>query len=255
MTLTGTKVKSYWLKPYSPSGSDGSLPSILTMYSAYIPSDKVDELRLQISTPTSQYFKGASGVPGELANFTVPSFPPDFEPDPNSGLSGSGGSGGNSGDTRLKAVIGVCSGVAGIILIILGIWRYKVSRNRRFERAAARQRVFASRRRGYGTLDDGDDGQEIMYERDPSSVLDISPDPIRRRESFYHAADALREHQREIRRSQAYQLPPNYKAIIAAHTTPDGARGQREMTDRNPAPIYDAYRRGVHFDSSPESSS
>jgi len=235
LNISSSEVKGLQMKYYAPPNYNGDPTTLLTLYNAYIPFNMVKDLQSQLSVKTSPYYTASSGIAGTLASITVPSFPINFVPDPNSGPVGPGGGSGGSGSSankRFKAVIAVCSAVAGVILFILAIWRYKVARNRRTRRDQARQRVFA-RHRGYGSLDEG---QDIMHEA-PSvqSVIDVSPHALHRRDSFWHAEDTLREHQRELRRSQVYHVPPYSPPSTAA-----------AATVARTTPVYDQRTR-VHF--------
>jgi hypothetical protein len=147
----------------------------------------------QISTITSQYFTGSQGIPGQLANFTVPGFPLLYTPDPySSSDSGSNPQGNASVSSdmvarykRRDAIIAVCTIVGGIALLVLAWWGYKTYK-RCQDGSHRRLADPLGLDRGYG--------DNVVRERPPS----VGPDGIRRN-SFYFAEDSLRGYRDQVR--------------------------------------------------------
>jgi len=193
--ITSDNVKALWMKPYAPVDYNGDPDSLLTIYNAYIPSGSVDNMAHQIQSVTSAYFTGSTGIPHQLANFTVAGFPVLYVTDPYASSSDGGSDPGNttvSGDAdssnkRKDAIIAVCTIVGGIALIVLGWWLYR-NYKRRQEGAHQRLADPLGLDRGYGATDN------IMRERPPS----VGPDGIRRN-SFYFAEDSLRGYRDHVR--------------------------------------------------------
>lgn len=207
LAITADQVKALWLKPYAPVGYNGDPSSLMTIYNAYIPTGSVDNLSHQIESITSQYFTMSQGVPGQLANFTVPGFPLLYAPDPYSSSSDGGNTGNTSvnadkaaADKRKDAIIAVCTIIGGIALVVLGWWGYKTYK-RRQEGGHRRLRDPLGLDRGYGATDN----VGFTRERPPS----VGPDGIRRN-SFYFAEDSLRgyrDHVRDMEEEQ--QMAPS----------------------------------------------
>jgi len=198
LSVSSDQVKALWLKPYAQVGYNGDPSTLMTLYNAYIPTGSVDDMSHQIVSITSAYFTLSQGVPGQLANFTVPGFPLLYAPDPYSSSTNGGNSGNTSvtsdkaaADKRRDAIIAVCTIIGGIALLVLGWWGYKTYK-RRQEAGHQRLRDPLGLDRGYGATDNAG----IMRERPPS----VGPDGIRRN-SFYFAEDSLRgyrDHARDM---------------------------------------------------------
>jgi len=195
--------------------SAADVDKLRTMWLGYIPKDKVQELASQMRSTTSAFYTGytditALGVASHVnSNFNLLSAN-DGEGDAgNNGGSGTGNVGSSNGaaksDNRQDVIIGVCSALGGLAVLILGYLAY---------RAIQRKREAAHRRLSdppfVGARPDGRD-----FDQDSVGG--------QRRRSFYFAEDSLR----------GFQSPENERGGYD-----DGgyfsSQGQSSMTQRRP---------------------
>ncbi|KZS93656.1 hypothetical protein SISNIDRAFT_410778, partial [Sistotremastrum niveocremeum HHB9708] len=200
--LTADQVKTYALEVYIPANYNGDPSTLLTMFYCYIPTDSVDQLSLELKARNSEFYSASGGIASQLAANVNGNFPVA------SSSSGSS-NGGNSNNTpslsdssvgtlaagtkRRNAIIGVCSAIGGIALLVLGWWIY---RNMKIRRESAHRRLSGAQSdmvpaSGYGAAEFG--------------VREMSVGADGRRNSFYFAEDSLRGFQdpnRELREEE-----------------------------------------------------
>lgn len=180
------QVKTFALQVWEPSTYTGpqDADQLRTVYIGYIPEDQVEILAQQIKALQSPFYTATSGIPASIAQHVDASFAVNAVANPIAPNGSGGGSDGGSGQTtsasgssnaRLDAIIGVCSALGGITLLIIAWLAYRNYKQR----------------------------QELAHRRlsDPPA-LDQSPAPGQnfdrdsvggnRRRSFYFAEDSLR---------------------------------------------------------------
>lgn len=124
---TAADVKTYAMQVQVPMDWDGKDLNVLgTLFLAYIPSNRVEDLASLLRAPNSQFYNQPTDTQKTLANLVVPAF--SLLSVSNSDVTGSGSSGGSnssksssSSKTRTDAIIGVCSAVGGVAALV-GLW-------------------------------------------------------------------------------------------------------------------------------------
>lgn len=153
-----------------------------TLFLVYIPSSSMDDLAVQIKNQESDFYKATTGVPAELAANVDPSYPIDASAAPpavpgssSPDSSDTSSASSSNSNVRRDAIIGVCSALGGIALIILAI---VVVRNLKMRRERAHHRL-------------SDPGVAVAT---PGPDHEFDRDSIggQRRRSFYFAEDSLR---------------------------------------------------------------
>jgi len=122
-----SQVKQLWLMPCQGPSLSGNQSPILTLYNAYIPSDRVGNLSVQIATNGSAFFN-VEGSPGILAKSVAPNFPVVYIPDPYARSEYDSG----QAQDLWNAFIAICGALGVIVLLALGSWWYvRLRRHRR----------------------------------------------------------------------------------------------------------------------------
>lgn len=185
LNITEEQVMQYALEVNKPSSYTGpeDADDLRTVWLGYIPSDLVDELASEIKARTSAFYTGVSGIPQTLASFVDASFALDSVSSTSTTSSGdssssSSSSSGSSSNARIDAIIGVCSALGGIAVLVIGFSLYRSLRRR--QELAHRRLQEPDMSEVYGTR--RVDGQNF----DQDSIGG------QRRRSFYFAEDSLR---------------------------------------------------------------
>ncbi|KAF8334692.1 uncharacterized protein EI90DRAFT_3014945 [Cantharellus anzutake] len=204
--ITADRIKTYALEAYAPAGFTGDPSQLLTLYLVFLPTEDVSTLASYIKQLNSPWYKGSIGIPGQLANLIIPSYPLLSVPPPSPGRDGSGGAGSGGGNGRRNAIIGVCAAFGGLALLILVWWCARAYRR--------------SREHGHIQLDGSTQGEDDLHvvsaggtsprattaarSHSSPSMLQLSPNGIERpvaapvggedgrRRSFFYAEDELR---------------------------------------------------------------
>jgi hypothetical protein len=228
---TADQVKSVWMQPFKPANYNGSLPTLMTIYNAYIPNKCVTTLAKLISSPNSLYFTGQSGVLGQLADFTVPNFPITYSQDPYPLASGAGSGNSHLNSTkklnneRKIIIIAVCSVTGGITILAVVLWLRGIHKTRSAYRESIRRQL-RDRYEGHGAFNNEES------EESPS-IVDVSPMPIGRRDSFYFAEESLRNYSREQRLIAAFQSGTLPFLTTTTEAGPSRLVGQHENPFRD----------------------
>ncbi|EIW81240.1 hypothetical protein CONPUDRAFT_56067, partial [Coniophora puteana RWD-64-598 SS2] len=141
----------------------------------YLPQDQVSTLASLISDEHSEFYTAQSGIAFELAACVDPALAITSISGPKGSNSSSDS---NSSRVRRDAIIGVCSSLGGIALIVLAYIAY---------RAVKRRRELAHRR----LSDPGD----LAGARPDGQAFDQDSIGGQRRRSFYYAEDNIRGQQ------------------------------------------------------------
>jgi len=197
--ISTDQVKILYLKPYAPvTANPNDLSSILTLNLMYIPSQYVETLAGLLQSTSSKYYTASSGVAGQLANFTTPAFPVLYTTDPNVASTDGGPANNDAASSitaasarRKDAIIGVCSAIGGIAVLVLAWWLIKTYQRKRESQhhrlSAASNDPLGYGRGGFVGYGATEDGMRERREAPPS----VGPDGVRRN-SFYFAEDSLR---------------------------------------------------------------
>lgn len=182
-SLVAQYVKTYALQVHVPPGYRGpeDQDQLGTIYLAYIPDDRVEELITQIGAKNSRFYTAVDDkVALELAQTVNSGYRLTSVADPNS--SGDTGSGGlastgaaASGKSRQDAIIGVVSALGAIAVFVLVFLVY---------RSLKKRRELAHRRLS--------DPPDMSGYRPEGREFDQDSLGGQRRRSFYYAEDSLR---------------------------------------------------------------
>jgi len=185
--LTADQVMTFALQVWEPSTYTGpsDADQLRTVYIGYIPEGQVETLAQQIKALQSPFYTATSGIPFSIAQHVDASFAVNAVANPigNNGAGG-GSSGDGSGQTssasgsnnaRLDAIIGVCSALGGITLLIIAWLAY---RNYKQRQELAHRRL----------------SDPPQLDQSPAPGQDFDRDSVggNRRRSFYFAEDSLR---------------------------------------------------------------
>lgn len=155
---------------------------LLTVFLAYIPSDKVDTLAQQITDKNSQFYTGAGPPYTDLALHVNAAFPVQAVTSPTTGDgstspdSTASGASSSSSKTRENVIIGVVTSLGAITLIVLAFLVI---------RAVKQRREMAHRRLS-------DPPTQFVGSRPENQDFDRDSVGGARRRSFYYAEDSLR---------------------------------------------------------------
>ncbi|TCD62106.1 hypothetical protein EIP91_007481 [Steccherinum ochraceum] len=185
-----TYALQFWQGTNYQSAAD--VDKLLTMYLAYIPSDKVDQLAQELLAKNSAFYTQAGYPYTQLAAHVDATFPvsgavasdgSDDGADPATGGGSAPASTSSSSKTRENVIIGVVSSLGAVTLLVLAFL---------VVRALKQRRELAHRRLSdppQGRLA-GDDG--FVGARPDNQEFDRDSVGGARRRSFYYAEDSLR---------------------------------------------------------------
>ncbi|KLO06960.1 hypothetical protein SCHPADRAFT_837340 [Schizopora paradoxa] len=184
--LTPDQVKTFALQVWEPSTYTGpqDAAQLRTVYIGYIPVAQVDILAQQIKALQSPFYTATTGIPASIAAHVDASFAVDAVANPISSTGSDNGSStgdattnsaSGSSNARLDAIIGVCSALGGITLLIIAWLAY---RNYKQRQELAHRRL----------------SDPPPMDQSPAPGQDFDRDSVggNRRRSFYFAEDSLR---------------------------------------------------------------
>ncbi|KAK4685086.1 hypothetical protein P7C73_g5074, partial [Tremellales sp. Uapishka_1] len=121
--IDSSKIQTYGLMVYQPSGWDGTQASLLTQWLAYIPSANFDTLNSYIATQTSPLYN-QTGIIGQLASQIDNAYPLSAAAGTTSTTTATSDDSDSSGSKKRNIIIGVCVGTGGLLWIALVCWIY-----------------------------------------------------------------------------------------------------------------------------------
>lgn len=202
--ISENDIRTFALQVYRPASyhSTADVGKLATLYLAFIPTARVNDLAGEIKFQRSALYTQTSGIAAQLADCIDPGFnvlsvaPPAELGNNNSAASNSGGA---SSDQRQDAIIGVVTSLGGIALIVLVFLVYRTYK---------RRQELAHRRLSDPIANPGIRPEGREFDRDSVGGY--------RRRSFYFAEDSLRGYQESQQQDNMTQRRPVMPSAISA---------------------------------------
>lgn len=197
-------IVTYALQVQVPQDWDGDANTLGSVFLAYIPQNDTDTLALMIRAPSSKFY-ALDGIPGQLANAVVPSFPMTaVKLDVVPGVAQSSNTSSSAKRRGMDSIIGICAAAVGLSLIVAIWWAVRYMR----------RKAEAKHRRIEDLCDPSWNGGIYATHSDE------------RRTSFFYAQDQLQAGYYAVPPASAPRVPPPGSIGAMAIQRKMGAREQ-----------------------------